>query len=390
MPPHTADTTPVLLQNGFRPFFMAAGLWATLAVPMWLLSYAGVAELPAGLDGFLWHQHEMLYGFAGAAMAGFLLTAIPNWTGRAPVRGRLLGVLVGFWLAGRLGFISAVAIGPLATAVLDLAFLTTLATIIGRELVAGGNWRNLPVLALISAFTLGNWLVHLELNAVAATADIGLRLSTFVLAILIALIGGRIVPAFTRNWLAQQGATDLPPAMAKFDTVALLALVAFVIAQVIAPDHQIAGGLALLAGGLHALRLSRWKGLSVLGEPLLWVMHLGYAWLCAALILVGASNLSDAVPMVAAVHALTAGAFGTMILAVMTRASLGHAGRELRATRATTTVFILITIAALLRVFAPMLDDLATPAFWLAGAAWTGAFGLFSVLFFPVFTQPKT
>ncbi len=384
-----SDTTPILLQNAFRPFFMAAGLWATLAIPMWLLSYAGIVELPAGLDGFLWHQHEMLYGFAGAAMAGFLLTAIPNWTGRAPVQGRLLALLVGFWLAGRLGFISALAIGPLVTAILDLAFLTSLALIIGRELIAGKNWRNLPVLALISTFALGNWLVHLELIGVMATAELGLRLSTFVLAILISVIGGRIVPAFTRNWLAQKGATALPPPMGKFDVAAVIALVAFVVAQLIVPDHQATGLLALLAGGLHTLRLARWKGLSVLGEPLLWVMHLGYAWLCAALILVGLANLSDAVPMVAAIHALTAGAFGTMILAVMTRASLGHAGRELRATRGTTIVFILITIAALLRVFAPLLDDLATPAFWLAGVAWTSAYGLFSVLYFPIFTQPK-
>jgi len=377
---------PTILQHSFRPFFMAAGIWATLAIPFWLLSYAGILVLPDEFDAPLWHQHEMLYGFAGASIAGFVLTAVPNWTGRLPVSGGRLAVLVAFWLAGRVGFLSAAWIGPLATAVLDLAFLTTLAAMIGRELVAGKNWRNLPVLLIVSFITLGNWLVHIEANGIAETAEIGIRLSTFVLALLVALIGGRIVPSFTRNWLVRNGADALPASMGRFDTIALVALVVFVIAKVVQPDYLVTAHLAVLTGILHGVRLLRWKGWAVVGEPLMWVLHLGYAWLVVALILIGLTGLTDFLSPTSAIHALTAGAFGTMILAMMTRASLGHTGRELRASAGMTAIFVLITIAAVLRVAAPELGDWAI---CLAGGAWTLGYGLFSVLFFPVFTQPR-
>ena len=247
-----------------------------LAVPFWLMSYVGVLVLPAGFDGLLWHQHEMLFGFAGAAIAGFILTAIPNWTGRLPVSGWRLGLLVSFWLAGRLSFLTAASIGPMAAAVLDLSFLTTLAVMIARELISGRNWRNLPVLVLISFFALGNWLVHFEISGIAETAELGIRLSTFVLAILVAVIGGRIVPSFTRNWLARNGAEVLPEPMGRFDAFALAALIIFVVAQVLVPDHRLTSYLALLAGGLHGFRLVRWKGWAIFAEPLMWVLHLGY------------------------------------------------------------------------------------------------------------------
>jgi len=384
-----AEAGPTILQHSFRPFFMAAGFWAMLAVPFWLTSYMGVLVLPAGFDGLLWHQHEMLFGFAGAAIAGFILTAIPNWTGRLPVSGWRLGLLVSFWLAGRLGFLAAASIGPIAAAVLDLSFLTTLVVIIAREIISGKNWRNLPVLVLISFFALGNWLVHFESSGIAATAELGIRLSIFVLAILVAVIGGRIVPSFTRNWLVGRGAEVVPKPMGRFDTVALAALIIFVVAQVIVPDYQLTSYLALLAGGLHGFRLVRWRGWAIFAEPLMWVLHLGYAWLAVALILIGLAGLTDIVPATAAIHALTVGAFGTMILAVMTRASLGHTGRELTATPGTTVIFILITIAAILRVGAPFLNDQSLSMTWISGITWTAAYGLFTVLYFPVFTQPR-
>ncbi len=360
-----------------------------LAVPFWILNYAGVLVLPDGFDAMLWHQHEMLFGFAGAAIAGFILTAIPNWTGRLPVSGWRLGVLVGFWMLGRIGFLAAVSLGPIATAVLDLSFLTTLAVMISRELISGKNWRNLPVLLLISLFTFGNWLIHIELNGLADTAEVGIRLSTFVLSILIALIGGRIVPSFTRNWLVRSGINIMPEPMGRFDTVALVVLVVFVIAQVFVPDHQATFVLALLAGGFHGFRLLRWKGWAVLAEPLMWVLHLGYAWLAVALILIGLSGLTDVVSPTAAIHALTVGAFGTMILAVMTRASLGHTGRDLSATPGTTAMFVLVTVASLLRIAAPFVPDASLALIWISGVAWTLAFGLFTILYFPVFTQPR-
>ena len=380
---------PTILQNSFRPFFMAAGIWATLSIPFWLLSYAGILMMPDNFDILLWHQHEMLYGFAGAAMTGFILTAIPNWTGRLPIRGAYLGLLVFLWILGRIGFLTTATIGPLATAVFDLPFLIVLVLAIAREIISGKNWRNLPVVILISVFALGNFLVHLQILDVIETAELGLRLSMFVLSILVALIGGRIVPSFTRNWLVQINARALPNQMGVFDKIALTALVIFVIAQVANPEHQATALLALFAGLLHGLRLMRWKGWMTFVEPLIWILHIAYAWLVVALVLIGLSGLSDFVPYTSAIHALTVGAFSTMILAVMTRASLGHTGRVLKATTGTTAVFILITIAAVLRVYEPFLNDPGSLAIWISGTAWTAAFALFSILYFPILTQAR-
>jgi uncharacterized protein involved in response to NO len=379
----------IILQNSFRPFFIAAGIWATLSVPFWLLSYAGILMMPDNFDILLWHQHEMLYGFAGAAMTGFILTAIPNWTGRLPIRGAYLGLLVFLWILGRIGFLTTITIGPLATSAFDLPFLIVLVLAIAREIISGKNWRNLPVVILISVFTLGNFLVHLQILDVIETAELGLRLSMFVLSVLVALIGGRIVPSFTRNWLVQINARVLPSQMGAFDKIALIVLVIFVIAQIANPDHQVTALLALFAGSLHGLRLMRWKGWMTFAEPLIWILHIAYAWLVVALVLIGLSGLTDFVPYTSAIHALTVGAFGTMILAVMTRASLGHTGRALKATTGTTAVFILITIAALLRVCEPFLNEPGSLAIWISGIAWTAAFALFSILYFPILTQAR-
>lgn len=382
-----AKAGPALLQNGFRPFFLAAGLWATLAVPFWVLTFTGTIPMADGFDPLLWHPHKMLFGFAAAAICGFLLTAIPNWTGRLPVSGGRLLVLLALWAAGRAAMLAQPLIGPAATAVLDLAFLTTLSVIIGRELFSGRNWRNLPVLALISLFTLGNWLVHYESLGLADTAAVGMRLSTFVLALLIAVIGGRIVPSFTRNWLARQGEEALPPAMNALDKAALLALIILAIAEVFVPISQATAGWAVVTGLLLGLRLARWRGWAVRSKPLLWSMHLGYAWLAIALIMIGLAGLTPMVPPAAAIHALTVGAFGTMIVAVMTRATLGHTGRPLTAGLGTRAVFILVTIAALTRVIVPFLGEFEVPGLWLAASAWTAAFGLFTILYYPALTQ---
>jgi uncharacterized protein involved in response to NO len=380
---------PTILQNSFRPFFIAAGFWATLAVPFWLLSYAGILVVPDNFDILLWHQHEMLYGFTSAAITGFILTVIPNWTGRLPIRGVPLGLLISLWILGRIGFLTTVTIGPLATAVFDLPFLIVLVLTITREIISGNNWRNIPVVILISVFALGNFLVHLQILNIIETAELGLRLSMFVLSVLVALIGGRIIPSFTRNWLVKINSRVLPNQMGVFDKIALIALVIFVIAQIAKPEHQATALLALFAGLLHSLRLMRWKGWMTFAEPLIWILHIAYAWLVIALVLIGLSGLSDFVPYTSAIHALTVGAFSTMILAVMTRASLGHTNRVLKATTGTTTVFILITFAAILRVYEPFLNESNNLVIWISGIVWTAAFALFSILYFPILTQAR-
>ncbi len=383
-----ADAGPVFLKNSFRPFFLFAGFWAALAVPLWLAVWGGFVAIPTATEPLLWHQHEMLFGFAAAAAAGFILTAIPNWTGRLPVSGWRLGVLAFLWLLGRAAMLSSAIIGPMATAVLDLAFLTLMAFTIGRELVGGGNWRNLPVLVLFVLFATGNWLFHLEQIGLAETAAMGIRLAIFVLTVLITLIGGRIIPSFTRNWLKKNGAATLPAATDGLDKAALASGALVLVVQVFWPDALASAYITLVAALLHGIRLGRWKGLSVLTEPLLWVMHLGYGWVVAGLLLLGLAGITDAVPESAAMHALTVGGFSTMILAVMTRASLGHSGRGLTAGTGTTAVFILITLAAAARVAAPFMDNDLITGLLIAGALWTAAFGLFTVLYWPVFTRP--
>ena len=379
----------IIFQNSFRPFFIAAGIWATLVVPFWLLNYFGIMIVIDNFNILLWHQHEILYGFVAAAIAGFILTAIPNWTGRLPIKNKPLAILVFLWILGRVGFLTTAIFGTITTSLMDLPFLIVLVLVIIREIVSGKNWRNLPVIILISFFTLGNILVHLQIHEIIDSAELGIRLSTFVLSILLALIGGRIVPSFTRNWLAQNKANKFPRPFGNFDKISLISLVVFVFAQVIIPHHQATSLLALLAGMLHGIRLIRWKVWMTLAEPLIWILHVGYMWLCVALVLIGLSGLTDFVPYTSSYHALTVGAFSTMILAVMTRASLGHTGRTIKATLGTTTIFIFITIAAILRVYEPFINESGTLILSLSGIFWTLSFALFIFIYFPILTQPR-
>ena len=379
----------IIFQNSFRPFFIAAGIWATLAVPFWLLNYFGIMIVIDNFNILLWHQHEILYGFVAAAIAGFILTAIPNWTGRLPIKNKPLAILVFLWILGRVGFLTTAIFGTITTSLMDLPFLIVLVLVIMREIVSGKNWRNLPVIILISFFTLGNILVHLQIHEIIDSAELGMRLSTFVLSILLALIGGRIVPSFTRNWLAQNKANKFPRPFGNFDKISLISLVVFVFAQVIIPHHQATSLLALLAGLLHGIRFIRWKVWMTLAEPLIWILHVGYMWLCVALVLIGLSGLTDFVPYTSSYHALTVGAFSTMILAVMTRASLGHTGRTIKATLGTTTIFIFITIAAILRVYEPFINESGSLILSLSGIFWTLSFALFIFIYFPILIQPR-
>jgi len=368
---------PTMFSAAFRPFFLAAGLWAALAVPFWLLSYAGVVALPAGIAPYLWHQHEMVFGFAFAAVAGFLLTAIPNWTGRLPLRGAPLAALVLLWFAGRVALLFSARVGPLATALVDLAFPAALIALVARELVAGRNWRNLPMIAALGLLFTGNLLVHLQQLGLAYTALVGNRLGLATLLMLIALVGGRIVPSFTRNWLAKRGAGALPAPAGRVDAAALAITFVALASWIAFPDSALMYGLSLAAGVALGVRLSRWCGLATFDEPLVFVLHAGYAWLAFGLALTGLNGLAPFVPRSVALHALTIGAIGTMTLAVMTRATLGHGGRPLTADRSTLAVYLLVTLAALLRLAAPLAGSGYLTVTLAAGFAWSAAFLLF-------------
>jgi uncharacterized protein involved in response to NO len=376
------------LEAGFRPMFLAAGAWSALAVAIWLAALVGVIEIPSVLDPRAWHAHEMLFGFVLAAIGGFLLTAIPNWTGRNPVSGTELGLLALAWLAGRVAMFVSGYIGAEAAAVIDLAYPVALTAIAAREIVAGGNLRNLPVAGLIGLLTLSDMLVHVEALGWADTALLGLNLAIALVALLVSLIGGRVVPAFTRNWLKARGDDDGPAAFGLVDRLAILLTALAGPAWAVFPDRVETAWLALACGLMHFARVMRWRGARSLAAPLLWVLHLAYLWLATGFMLIGLAVLVPGIPPSAALHALTGGAFGTMILAVMSRASLGHAGRELVAGNGTVACYVLVTLAVVLRVTAPLFPSILEPLF-AAALFWIAAYGLFTVLYLPIFLQPK-
>lgn len=391
IPRYRQTTGPALLSAGFRPFFLLSGLWACVAIPLWVAAFGGMDVLPSEMPASVWHVHEMVFGYGMATVAGFLLTAVPNWTGRMPLQGLPLAGLVVLWAAGRAAVFGCGWLGLGPAAALDLAFPLVFTLSIAREVIAGRNWRNLPVLAALTLLLAANLLVHLGLVAGLETEALGNRLGIATLLGLIGLVGGRIIPSFTRNWMTKQRpGLKAPASLGLIDQAAMAVTILALAAWAAVPDSAATAWLALAAGIANAVRLARWRGLSVLAEPLLWVLHLGYAWLPIGLFLVAGSYwLPQFLPPTAALHALTAGAIGTMTLAVMTRASLGHTGRALTAGPGTTTVFLLVTAATLFRLMAPAGGEHYLTLIELAASAWSGAFGLFVVLYAPLLARPR-
>ncbi len=380
---------PALLGLGFRPFFLAAGLWSALAMLLWILLLTGGIDLPIALQPVDWHVHSLLYGFVPATVTGFLLTAVPNWTGRLPVTGTPLLCLALLWLAGRLAVLFGGALGPLLSALVDLAFLAAVFAVILRELLAGRNKRNLPVLALVGLLLVGNALFHLE-AARTGGAYYGTRLGIMAIMMLIMLIGGRIIPSFTRNWLVKRGPGRLPAPFGRFDQACLaVAGTAFAL-WVAAPELAVTAWLAGLAGALHLVRLGRWAGERTAAEPLVLVLHAGYAFVPLGFLLVLMTHLLPAAILpVAAIHAWLAGGVGLMTLAVMTRASLGHSGRALTADVPTTLVYGAVLVAVTARILAGTTLDLPG-LLHLAATAWILAFAGFAVVYWPVLTRAAT
>lgn len=377
---------PALFSYGFRPFFLAAGIWAVLGIVLWLPQYAGQLTLPTHFHALDWHIHEMLYGYVAASVAGFLLTAIPNWTGRLPVSGWPLAALVLLWLAGRAALLISAAIGPTLAAAIDTAFLVTLAAVAGREIVAGKNWRNLRVLIVLAVLIAGNVVFHAEVLLHGA-ANYGIRIAIGAVIVLIALIGGRIVPSFTNNWLVRQNPGRLPVPFARFDMLTIGVSALALLAWIAVPAHAVTGALLLLAGLLQAARLARWAGDRTLADRLVLVLHVGYAFVPIGFLLMGLSAWSDRVPTSAGIHAWTAGAIGLMTLAVMTRATLGHTGQPLQAGRATQTIYALVLMSALLRIGASFTGSMALIEF--AGVLWVAGFSVFVMLYGPLLVNRK-
>ena len=375
---------PAILTFGFRPFFFGATLWAMLAMGLWLVMLWGYHVLPTGFDPVTWHAHEFLYGYLSAVVAGYLLTAVPNWSGHLPVVGWSLGGLFALWIAGRIAVAISLYLPALGVALIDLAMPLTLAAAITREIILGKNWRNLPMLGMLSVMTLGNAVFHWE-AAVGGHAGqgYGLRIGLGAVLMMIAVVGGRVVPSFTRNWLVKRRAPARPaPPMQLFDKVALFILLGALLLWVARPGSEVTALALLVAGLLHLARLARWQGARTLPEPLVLVLHAGYAFLpLGALAVAGEIMFPGLVGLGAVQHLWMAGALGLMTLAVMSRTTLAHTGQALRAGRAVTGIYSAVVLAALLRLAAGLWPHASAMIYGLSGLCWILAFGGFVGLY---------
>jgi uncharacterized protein involved in response to NO len=368
---------PALLSYGFRPFFLLGAIYAGLGILIWLPIFFGRFTIPTAFSPPDWHIHEMLYGYLPAAMTGFLLTAIPNWTGRLPLQGAELAVLVAVWIAGRVAVCISAIIGPFAAGVVDVSFLALIGAVAGREVVTGRNWRNLPSIFIILIFLAGNVIFHIE-DHEKGNADLSARLGIAAAVALISLIGGRVIPSFTHNWLVRQNSERLPVPFGRFDVAVLAISIVALALWVSIPTWSDTAALMLIAGIAQAVRLGRWAGDRTLRDRLVLILHVGYAFVPLGFVLLAAAIMvPKLVPISAGIHAWTAGAIGTMTLAVMTRASLGHTGQALSAGPLTEAVYIAVVLAALLRVGAAFATEAAVGLIEGAGAAWIAAFWLF-------------
>lgn len=380
--------SPLWLRGAYRLLFAAGALWAVIVVTLWIGALDGRWTLPTAMDPLAWHQHEMLFGYLSAVIAAFLSAAIPNWTGRPTVTGWPVAVLLGLWLAARLAILFSAAVPPLIGAALDTGFLLLLLAYAAREIFASGN-RNKPILVVLLLFATACALDHAAAMGAIADPAVGMRMGFALVLVLISLIGGRIIPAFTRNWLVQRQRSDGLPVMPnRFDMAVIAATVLALAAWIIARSSPLTAALLLLAGTLQLVRLTRWAGLKALRDPLVFILHISYAWLPVGLLLLGWVILHPDFPQSSALHALGAGAMAAMTLAVMTRATRGHTGRPLEADRATVAIYILVHLGALLRVAAPLLpfDYMGTIA--LAGGLWSAAFLLFLIVYGPMALRP--
>jgi uncharacterized protein involved in response to NO len=385
--PTTTTQTHSFFSAGFRPFFLLAGLEAALMVPAWLLLWLGGHAFDLSYSPLLWHAHEMLFGFAGAAVAGFLLTAVPNWTGAPPMAGKPLMALTGLWLAARLAFDLGGWLPPLAAAVPAILFFPCLALSLAKPLLSAGKPRNLVFLPVLGLLTLADGLVLAEMQGWGTFGRNGLLLGVFIMLLMIAIIGGRIIPGFTANGLRLQGVIVTPKSHPLLEKAAILVLALTGIAWTLIPDSSLAGFLALAAAVLNAARLPGWHGWRTTRVPLLWVLHLGFAWLPLGLALLGLSCFLTDLPMTAALHGLTAGCIGLMTLGVMSRAALGHSGRTLEPHRLTIAAYVLIALAAVIRTFGPLADPVL--ALVVSGVFWSVGFALYVTIYAPICFSPR-
>lgn len=376
---------------GFRPFFLSAAFFAGLGILSWVGLYSGWVAWDGALDPLSWHAHEMIFGYLGAVLAGFTLTAVANWTGRPPISGVWLAVLFVLWLAGRVSMaLSLVGDFPVSIAALiDVSFIPAFISLFAREVIAGGNKRNLVVVAAVSVFGSANVLFCLDVLGVYEN-ELWLHLALGTIALLLALIGGRIIPTFTGNWLKATGRDVSIPTMGLIDKAGILLTALSALGWTFLPEQGLTATLLVVAGCALLLRLSRWQGLKTVREPLIACLHIAYAFLGLSLIVIGLGILvPEDVPAGGGLHLLTAGTIGLMTVVVMCRALLGHTGRALKSTPLLTGVLGMVIAGGLMRFLAPWWPESYSTFITVSGFVWGGGFLVFAFYIGPILVSGR-
>ncbi|WP_150523118.1 NnrS family protein [Roseibium sediminis] len=387
---------PTVLTAGFRFFFLSAGLFSVFAMFAWTLWLAVHAaggtfvSLPMSMAPHLWHAHEMVFGYTVAVIAGFFVTAVPNWTGTREI-GAAFVILSGvIWVAGRIAVWFSAALDPVIVAAIDLAFVPVLSLAVLTRLARKTQARNFVFLGLLTALFSGNLLMHLEwIGWTEESAGLGVRLGVFTAAAMIAIIGGRVVPAFTRNALLRNGYDGaLPVSRPWLDRLGILLSVCAALVCLPLFPEPFGGVVILLAGCVMIARLAGWRGWATRYDPILWILHVAYLLLGGGYVFYGVTVLWGTLSETAALHLLSAGAVGSMTLAMMTRASLGHAGKPLKVSPPIVLAYGLVIAAALIRSFAvPFAGYFETML--VSGSLWVVAFVLFVIVYAPILSKPR-
>jgi uncharacterized protein involved in response to NO len=379
-----------LSAKGFRPFFLGAAAFAAAILPIWLLALLGIVDPSGHLDATSWHAHEMVFGFAVAVLAGFLLTAVTNWTKRETLVGWPLLGLAALWLLGRV----VVSAGPVVpgwlVATVDLAFLPALIVVLARPLLAAKSRRNFVMLAVLAALFVANVAIHLDaLGVLPGWRHRANGFAVDVVVLVIIVMAGRVFPMFTRNATGVRSIRSIP----RLDVVAIAGMALLAVLDFAAPASPLRPWVAVLAGAAAAARAVHWGARHSFRAPLLWVLHVGYAWIVLGLVLRGVStleSLSNVAVSSMAMHALTVGGIGTVTLGMMSRVTLGHTGRLLEVSPAVHVAFLAMTAAAIVRVLAPLAPGASYHALLVvAGSAWTVAFAIFLASFGRMLVTPR-
>ncbi len=373
---------------GLRPFYLLAAIFALLAIPLWIASYVGLLQWSGYLQGPAWHSHEMVFGFAAAVICGFLLTAVRNWTGQATLSGTGLAALAALWVTSRLTALT----GPATlAAILDSAFLPALAIAIAIPIRRSRNVRNYKILLVLAGLSAVNILYHLSFLGVlpGEISQLAIRVALDMITLLMAIVAGRVIPAFTANAVPEAH----PRHIKSIEFVALGSLLLILASDISGYWFSLAGAgwgmLLALAAVAHGIRLFLWQPQRTMHNPLLWMLPVAYSWIPISLALRAVGQISG-VPAAAAVHALTLGAISSLMLAMMARSALGHTGRELRAGWIEISAFLLIQLAAIMRVAATLIPPLYyRDALILSGTLWSLTFALFLSRYWGFLTRPR-